>query len=436
MFFYNMLLYLLTPALILFFAFKRRSLENVISISWRTGRYPKDFIPSSHSNLRIWFHAASVGEVNALVSLLNQMREHFPDAWIGLSTMTQSGLEMARVNLPNLDQHFLCPYDHPSAAKRAMRTIKPDLFITIETEIWPNLIRYAKHYQACVLMINGRISIRSIKGYQKFKRFFKQILSHYDAIGAIGQDDAQRLVLLGADPAKVRTLGNIKYDRLAEGVNPQHRQEMAAILNLTGEEDLFVAGSTREGEEEQILEAFTIIKKAHPKLMLLIAPRHVNRGEEIREIVIKYGFTPVLRTELTKENHITTDTVIILNTIGELFKVYSLASITFCGASLVPLGGQNPLEPAAWGKVVLYGPSMEDFLDAKGFLEETGSGIEVDSPATLANKTIDLLNNTSRLIELGEKGKKMILLQQGSSLRSLELIKETLSKQQNTKQLM
>jgi 3-deoxy-D-manno-octulosonic-acid transferase len=336
--------------------------------------------------------------------------------------MTASGLEIAKVNLPDLSAHFLVPFDLPSAASRAMKQIHPDLFITIETEIWPNLVKYAKQNGAQVLMVNGRLSIRSIGQYQKYKRFFKKVLSFYDKFCMINQVDAERIKALGADPNKVSVNGNIKFDRLAKETNPEFRTEMVEKLHLTGNEPILVAGSTREGEEELILEAYTQIKTKYPDLLLLIAPRHIQRGDEVAGIVRNHGFQPLLRTEITSNSRISPETVIILNTIGELFKVYSLASLTFCGASLVPLGGQNPLEPAAWGKVVLYGPSMEDFLDAKQFLEEAGSGIQVVSATDLAEKAVELLADPGRLTSLGNAGQMLIRAQQGSSLRSLELI--------------
>lgn len=421
-FLYNLVLIILTPLLILFFVSKKKA-ANFSNLSERMGFLPKEILPSPEHTIRIWIHAASVGEITASQAFIKMLKQEYPSAWIGLSTMTQSGLEIANANLPEIDSRFLVPFDLFFAARRAMQLIHPTIFITVETEIWPNLLRYAKRHGAQILMVNGRVSTRSIKMYQKLRYFFRKVLSYYEIFSVILPEDAQRLISMGATPERIIINGNIKYDRLAHDIKPEFYDEMRQKLNLAGDELILVAGSTREGEEELLLQALTKIKQVFPELILIIAPRHIQRGAEIARTITEYGFNPVMRTEITETTRITSDHVIVLNTIGELFKVYSLATIAFCGASLVPLGGQNPLEPAAWGKVVLYGPSMEDFLDAKALLEKAGSGIEIASPDQLATAVIELLQS-DQLTHLGSAGQQIIQSQQGSSARNLELVKK------------
>jgi 3-deoxy-D-manno-octulosonic-acid transferase len=224
--------------------------------------------------------------------------------------------------------------------------------------------------------------------------------------------------------------GNIKFDRLSSDVKEEYREEMTKVLHLSGEEKIWVAGSTQKGEEELLLQAFSRVKDEYPDLYLIIAPRLIYRGEELAELVRKYGYTPLLRTDISSTTEVTADTVIILNTIGELFIVYSLATLAFCGGSLVPLGGQNPLEPAFWGKVVLYGPSMEDFLDAKELLEVAGSGIEVKDVDHLSTKVAFLLRDEELLRRKGQAGRNLLQKQEGSSERNLMLVKKLLEVQE------
>lgn len=425
-FIYNVLLYALTPFLILFFTIKEHSKEN-ITFAQRLGFYRRDQLSLGQQAPRIWIHAASVGEVNAIIHFVKLLRSEYPKAWIGVSTMTLSGLEMAQVNLAEADAIFLAPFDLFFTVRRVMRRIRPHLYITVETEIWPNHLQAAKAVGARILMINGRISSRTANAYKALRRFFQRVLSYYDLFSMIRTEDGERIKASGAVPEKVLVNGNLKFDRLSSDVNEEKiRAEMAKTLNLSGAEKIWVAGSTKKGEEELLLQTFTHIKREFPHLYLIIAPREIYRGDEIAELVKEYGYIPLLRTSISETTPVSPDTVIILNTIGELFNVYSLATFTFCGGSLVPLGGQNPLEPAFWGKPVLYGPSMEDFLDAKGLLEEVGAGIPVEDTEALQESVIALLREEDFLVRCGQAGREMLQKQQGSSLRTLSLVKRLL----------
>lgn len=419
-FLYNVLLYALTPFLIIYFTLKEQSKEN-ISFAQRFGFCHRKQYFSNKRSPRIWIHAASVGEVNAIIHFVRLLRRNYPMAWIGISTMTLAGLEMARVNLAEVDAHFLAPFDLYFAVRRVMRNIRPDLYITVEAEIWPNHLQAAQAVGAHVLMINGRISGRTINTYKALRRFFQKVLSYYDFFSMIRVEDGERIKAFGAAPEKVFINGNLKFDRLSSDVKEEYCGEIAKSLRLSGDEKLWVAGSTKKGEEELLLQAFSKVKKEFPDLYLIIAPREIHRENEIIEIIKRYDYTPLLRTSISLETTVTPDTIIILNTIGELFKVYSLATFAFCGGSLVPLGGQNPLEPAFWGKVVFYGSSMEDFLDAKSLLEASGAGIQVKNTEELEKKVIALLQDEESMGQRGWSGRIMLEKQQGSSKRTLLL---------------
>lgn len=423
---YNILLYLLAPLLILYFTIKEWSKENLIFLE-RLGFYAKKRLRLTTAGPRIWIHAASVGEVNTIIRFLQLLRNDYPGAWIGISTMTLSGLEMARINLPGANTHFLAPFDLFFAVRRAMKKIRPHLYITVETEIWPNHIRMAKKIGARVLMINGRISERTANTYKAFRCFFQKVLACYDLFSMIRTEDAERIKAFGADPKKVFINGNLKFDRFSSTVKEDF---CAGIKNLfCGDEKILVAGSTRKGEEELLLQAFEKVKSQFSDVYLIIAPREIHRAEEIGKLVKKFGYTPLLRKNISPGTVITPDTIIILNTIGELFHLYSLATLAFCGGSLVPLGGQNPLEPAFWGKVVLYGHSMEDFLDAKNLLEEVGAGVQVNNAEELVATIITLLQDEAALLRRGETGRNALQKQQGSSKRTFALVKEQLFKE-------
>jgi len=282
----------------------------------------------------------------------------------------------------------------------------------LETELWPAWITEAHRMGIKTAIINGRISMKSISGYLKLRPFFHKVLRNVDAFSMISDQDSARIKSMGADPNKIEVHGNAKYDRLVSLADPAMPTQMQKILNLKAESPVFVAGSTRGGEEAMVLNAYESIVKEFPDTVLIIAPRHIERTAEIQSLLERRGFRYQLRTELHDDGAKRTEPVMIINTFGELFKLYSIGTVVFCGASLVPLGGQNPLEAAVWGKVVFYGPSMEDFLDAKAILEEVGAGIPVSSPEMLAKKALWFLRHPETLKSYGGRAREAVMRNQ------------------------
>jgi 3-deoxy-D-manno-octulosonic-acid transferase len=227
---------------------------------------------------------------------------------------------------------------------------------------------------------------------------------------------------MGADPGKISVQGNAKYDLLANQADPELETEMRRKLGLEPNRMVLIAGSTRGGEEAIVLDAYEEILREFPETILVIAPRHITRTPEIEAMLRGRGLAYQLRTDLGVPGSQRTEGVLIMNTFGELFKLYSVGTIVFCGASLVPLGGQNPLEAGVWGKVVFYGPSMDDFLDARALLEEVGAGIQVAGARDLSEKALDLLKNQEHLKTLGRKGRESILQSQGAADKHAEAI--------------
>jgi len=238
------------------------------------------------------------------------------------------------------------------------------------------------------------------------------------------KEDADSIISMGAPPNRVLINGNSKYDRLAEQVYPRFEEETREILNISKEDKVFIAGSIRKGEEEIVIDAYLRFTRVHPDMIMVIAPRHIERAEEVGEMLRQNNLEFVLKADLDRGKTKRDKQVIIIDTIGDLSKVYSIGTIVFCGGSLVPLGGQNVLEAAAWGKVVFYGPSMEDFLDAKELLEGVGAGIEIKDVDDLVETGLKLLENTENLYSLGNAGKEAVMAKRGASKRTAGLIKE------------
>jgi len=375
---------------------------------------------------RLWIHACSVGEVIAISPIITEIKSIYPLSCIVVSNTTRSGHGFAKKALKDVSSCLYFPLDLGWVVRRALRAVSPDMFIVSETEIWPNFLRTAKRLGIKTIMVNGRISVRSFGSYMKARFFIKRVLQNFDIMSMIMKSDADKIISMGALPERVLINGNSKYDRLADQVHRSFEEEMRRILSISREDKVFIAGSTRTGEEEVVIEAYLRFVKAYPDMLLIIAPRHIERTGEIEELLRKSRLEFVLKTELDKGKINRDKPVIVIDTIGDLFKVYSVGTIVFCGGSLVPLGGQNVLEAAAWGKVVFYGPSMEDFLDASELLERVGAGIEIKDADDLVKTGIKLLKDPETLRSLGEAGREAVMANRGSARRNAELIKELL----------
>jgi 3-deoxy-D-manno-octulosonic-acid transferase len=387
----------------------------------KLGFIPQEVIAKMKGEPRIWVHAVSGGEVSAIQPLIRQLREAYPEACLVLSTGTESGRKIASERNHGNAVIFFFPLDLPFVVRRVIRRIRPDLFILAETELWPNFLRIVKKEGTRTMLANGRISERSFGRYRKTRFFWMGVLDYLDAMSMIRVQDGERIVAMGANSVKVFVNGNCKFDQAAFSVEPAFREEMKKLLEVNEEDLLLIAGSTHEGEEEAVVQAFLEIRRRYPEMILVLVPRHVDRTPRVERLLSRYGLDDyVLRSRIEKEGR-RGKRVVLWDTFGELFKVYSVGTVVFCGASLVPKRGQNILEAAAWGKVALYGPSMEDFLDAHELLQGVGAGIMVRSAAELAERCLDLLGHPHELAVRGEAGRGALLAQRGATRRNLEL---------------
>ncbi len=408
------------PFILLFFLI-RGSVDS--HFAERLGLLPPERIPPKGKGARIWIHAVSVGEVrlaNAIVRVLKSQRRRFS---LVLSITTSSGRETARKTMPADTVIMYNPIDVWWCVKRSLQRVSPDVYINLETEIWPNFLWACRKFNVPAFLINGRISVRSIDNYRRVRFLMREVLSVYRLLSMISRSDAERIISMGAEPDKVVVGGNAKYDLLLDEANPVLSRKMAGTYKIDGKRPVFVAGSTREGEEEIVIEAYLELLKGHPDTMLIIVPRHVERCKSIESLIRSYGLNQRLRSTLENDTKKDLETdVVLVDKIGELFGLYSLGTVVFCGASLVPLGGQNVLEAAVWGKPVIYGPSMEDFSEATELLERVGAGFQVNNKRELAETAMWLLANRGESDRLGRLAREAVEGYIGSSRRQVEAI--------------
>lgn len=378
---------------------------------------------SEYTNADIWVHAVSVGEVMAALPFLTSLKKGFPGIKIVLSTATYTGQKIAREKFPSADRTMYIPWDTWLTISKAVRTIKPKIFITIETELWPALFSTLKKNGSRIVLLNGRISPESFKGYKLIKPFMKKVLSYLDFIYMQGETDAERIVTIGADKKKAGIMGNFKFD-----IELDKKESVNWMDGVKGK--ILLAGSTHKGEEEMVLDAYEEVKKSFPDLKLILAPRHPERFNEAEEILKKRNLNFIRRTDFTVDSsQLTVNSqqadIILLDTIGELSQLFSKADVTFIGGSLLPFGGHNILEPAYWGKPSIFGPHMENFPIAKDFLME-GAAIMVKDPGSLAAAIKDLLENTEKAEHMGQKAKGIIDKNTGAVKKAVALVRSFL----------
>jgi 3-deoxy-D-manno-octulosonic-acid transferase len=425
------------------------------------------FLPTLSPKKTIWVHAASVGEVFCTIPLLKRIKKEFPECPIVLTTMTRTGNERART-IPEVDLVFFLPIDHPLVIRRALRKIDPGFLLIAETELWPNLLRSCGAKGVPIVLFNGRISEKSFRRYLLFKFFFKDCLKYVSLFLMQTEEDRNRIIEIGATTDKTRVVGNLKFDQPFPTFTPlesptinggddinktsiPHRKggvktpsfltgftqealaELAKSLHLRGKETLFIAGSTHSGEEEILLSLFKDLKKSCPDLILVLAPRHLERLEEVERILKRESISWKRKTALSTDQdrpdgeRKELPEVILLDTMGELMNLYSLGTLVFIGGSLVPVGGHNPIEPLFFKKCVLFGPHMFHFLEISHHLIEAGGAIQVRGKEDLAFQLKRLLSDERARKEVGEKGYQFLQKHRGATEKMFEEIKPFLS---------
>ena len=382
---------------------------------FRLGFYRRSF-RRGRGQPRIWLHGASAGDLLSLQPMMKELKKRVPGCCIVVTTITNSGLAMARKKLVEADVVLYAPYDLPRATRRAVRFLAPDLLVLEYTEIWPNLIRAAKASGARIVLTNGRFSPEKLARYRLFIRLIANPLYAIDLSPLRSDEEAERVLALGAAPDRVWVTGNTKFDALVLDPEPGRAEALQAEMGLDPSAPVFMAGSTHEGEEELLLGVYSDLLKRYPRLQLVIAPRYVERAGRIMAMASEAGYSVRLRSGGVVAG---SAQVSILDTIGELATAYRLATLVFVGGSFVRRGGQNVLEPAGQGRPVLFGPHMENFKDSVQVLVGRG-GIQVATPDQLVKVAQELLARPDKIAELGELARLAVSQIRGASARNVD----------------
>jgi 3-deoxy-D-manno-octulosonic-acid transferase len=377
-------------------------------------------LPARAGERPVWVHAASVGEVLCTLPLIRRMKKACPAVPIVLTTMTRTGNETARRQVPEAESVFFLPFDHPLTLRRGFCRIGPRLLLIAETELWPNLLRLCGRKDVPVVLFNGRISNRSFKRYRALRFFFRRCLGCVSAFLMQTEEDRLRITSLGAPPERAAAAGNIKFDQAPPAFTEEEAAGVGRSLGVGADGPVLMAGSTHPGEEEIVLSLFVALREEHPGLVLILAPRHLQRLDEVERLLRAKQIPWRRRTAPAGQDG--GARVILLDTMGELGKLYALATLVFVGGSLVPVGGHNPLEPLLFGKPVLFGPHMFNFREMAQVLVDGGGAVQVRDAEGLAAEAGRLLRDEPARREMGDCGKRLLELNRGATERVFSAI--------------
>lgn len=385
-------------------------------------------IPVPAGKRRIWIHAVSVGETLSAVPLVRALRNRLPETEILFSTVTMTGQEVARKSLGEAtDGIFFFPFDLPGTCSMFLDRVRPDLLAILETEIWPNLLAECAKREIPAVLLNGRISGRSMRGYARFRSFVSGVLGCLDRIAVQTGEDAERVCALGVDSSRVRVTGNMKFDLSAPTVRGSEFFDRLQGARARGD-SWFVAGSTHEGEEEAVLQALARARAVNGSIRLLIAPRHPERFTAVEERCRKSGWEVARRTGVSSGKDLPDTPVILLDTVGELTAAYSAADIAFVGGSLVPKGGHNILEPALFGIPTIVGPHMENFREISEIFTRGNAVISVNNGEALAGALVRWAADPAPFRATGDRAKRLLDDFRGATERNAEIVISALSR--------
>lgn len=392
--------------------------------------------PLAHNRERIWIHALSVGEVLSAQPLVRDLRQACPSALLIFSATTKTGEKLAgEVLTRDVDLFIPFPFDIFGIAKKFIDQVNPDLFVLVETDFWPNLLTIMQRKNIPVILINGRISQTSFKRYQRFRFIFLPMFNSFRFISMQTDSDVNKMIELGVCADRVKALGNLKYDAVLPDTVGWNREQRPISFyrkqfGISSEKIVWIAGSTHAGEEVAILSAYKRLSLLFPNLFLVVAPRDVSRGREIKETADRLGLTVRRRTAPFQDEEIPGAPLLILDTMGELTRMYSFCDIAFIGGSLVPEGGHNPLEPAAFGKPILFGPYMDDFTEISSDLLERDAAIVCHDEDEIFEVLKKLLVKDFLREEMGKRAQALVLQHRGVTRRHIEIIRFILETKQ------
>lgn len=396
------------------------------SLGQRLGYLPIAFNVDGEES--IWIHAVSVGEVLTARALAADLKAQYPRLRLFLSTTTIAGQQVARRSLPNADAIFYFPFDFALIVRRTLDLVKPRVFIMMETEIWPNLLRICRARGVKTVVINGRISSRSYPRYRLIRPFFRHVLGDVDRFCMQSEESARRLIDLGADPSRVTLTGSLKFDSLEIPSPISHgkpRERVLRYFRLSPNRVVVVAGSTVRGEEVAVLHAFQRIKTLLPGALAILAPRQPERFGEVERLARDAGFVTVRRSDLPIDAEPRAE-VVVLDTLGELAQLYQLATAVFVGGSLVDYGGHNILEPAIFGKPIVFGPHMQNFQEIADAFLANGAALQVQSEHQLDEALLGFVTDPVRRARLGAAARALVEANRGAKDKTLAVLTDLL----------
>jgi 3-deoxy-D-manno-octulosonic-acid transferase len=407
---YTILLYLLTPLVLLRLLWRGFKAPGY----WHRWAERFGFFPVVVTQPSIWVHCVSVGETLAAVPLINRLQQQYPGHVLVVTTTTPTGSAQVSMALGNKVLHAYMPYDLPGSVRRFLDRVRPQLVVILETELWPNLFTACNEQQIPLVIVNARLSPRSIRGYTRFATLASQTLRQVSLITAQTRQDADHFLALGAADEQVMVSGNIKFDM---NVPPSLEEQAQALRRgwnggSDGQRPVWVAASTHEGEDEQVLEALRQIHQSLPQLLLVLVPRHPERFDRVAALCRGQGLATVRRSEGTSCKIETA--VFVGDTMGELRLFYAAADIAFVGGSLVATGGHNVLEPAMLGRPVIFGPYMFNFTEAAALLLAAKAAVQITDATQLAQTVLHYALDSASRLQAGEKAQQVVDANRGA----------------------
>lgn len=391
----------------------------------RFGKYDSKLKQAITNRHRLWMHAVSVGEVNVSTQLIQGIEQRLPNLKIVISTTTTTAMEGLQGKMPSHISRIYYPIDLRGWVSRALGTIRPEIIVLVEAEIWPNFLWRAVDMRIPVFLVNARLSERSYRGYKRFGFLFRPIFASFAGVGAQSEQDAARLRELGCKAETIHIVGSLKFD--AAKLNEKRVLDVASMfrqLGIAEKSPVIVGGSTHAGEERILAERFLRLRKTIPNTFLVLVPRHFERSQDVARELSALGVRYALRSEITSQTQYAAGEIdcLLVNTTGELRYFYEHATVIFVGKSLTAQGGQNPIEPGALGKAMMFGPNMQNFAEiARNFVAEEGA-IQVRDEADLESKLSQVLGDETLREKLGRNALRVVSQNLGAVERTVDMI--------------
>lgn len=386
----------------------------------RLGRY---ILPELNSRFyRVWFHAASVGEVTGAIPIVEDLRDRRPDIHVFLTVSTPQGFRFAHSNLASRAHILPFPLDFPVALRKAYEMIRPTLYVGLEGEFWPNLFFFLHNFKVPTILLNGRMSKRSARFYSFLAPLFSPIFKQFSSLAMHSEDDREKILRLGAPPDRTLVLGSSKYDALFVRSNASNAERWRKVLGISNTHRVLVGGSLRRSECTDLLNIFSDLKTTAPNLIGIFAPRHLEQIPRMIRWLQNQNIPFELLSEIEKPAVRRRTSVVLVNRMGVLFDLYALGDLIFCGGTFEPVGAHNIMEPTAWGKAVFYGPYIENVSIEHKLLQNHGGSFVAKDPADLLRQWNYWINQLPQLHVHGQKARKALNTLAGVASQQVDLI--------------